>query len=273
MHLPQRKSRKEYSLEKKNQHYTFRNYNIQTPINGIRGMAIMAEKSLDHPEQAREDIHKILKSFEYLEMLLDDILKMSKLESGNISFEEKTFDLREIIQQTVEFIEERAQEKQIMLCVEEMDITHTYVIGSPLHLRQVMQNIMSNAVKFTDKGGKLRIWCGEKILSEDHVIFEFICEDTAGYFLNNLRFLKILAVWLVYKDVENCYNFMYRKEKERGGHIDGKGQNMLYPAKKGSQAFEGCRRRKYNCLYLRSERYWQDRTDCPLFKTEKISDV
>ncbi len=154
------------------------NHDIQTPVNGIRGMAMMAEKSLDKPEEAREYIQKILKSSEYLEMLLADILRMSKLESGNISFEEKTFDLCEIIKQTIDFIEERAQEKQIALCVEQMDITHTYVIGSPLHLRQVMQNIMSNAVKFTDEGGEIRIWCEEKILSEDHVIFEFICEDT-----------------------------------------------------------------------------------------------
>lgn len=86
-------------------------HDIQTPVNGIRGMAMMAEKSLEEPQRAREYIEKIIRSSEYLEMLLDDVLRMSKLESGAISFEEKPFDLCEVIQNTTEFIEERANEK------------------------------------------------------------------------------------------------------------------------------------------------------------------
>lgn len=153
-------------------------HDIRTPVNGIRGMAMMAEKSLDNPKQAREYTEKIIRSLEYLEMLLEDVLHMSKLESGEISFEKKPFDLCEIIQDTIEFIEERAKEKDVSFEVENQNIVHRHVIGSPLHLRQVIQNIMSNAVKFTNPGGKVRVRCQEKTLKEDHMIFEFTCQDT-----------------------------------------------------------------------------------------------
>lgn len=153
-------------------------HDIRTPVNGIRGMAMMVEKSLDNPKQAREYTEKIIRSSEYLEMLLEDVLHMSKLESGKISFEEKSFNLCEIIQDTVEFIEERAKEKEISFEVESQDILHRHVIGSPLHLRQVIQNIMSNAVKFTNPGGTVQVKCQEKTLKEDHMIFEFTCQDT-----------------------------------------------------------------------------------------------
>lgn len=153
-------------------------HDIQTPVNGIRGMAMMAEKSLEQPEQAKEYIEKIIRSSEYLEMLLDDVLQMSKLESGSISFEEKPFDLGEVIKNTAEFIEERAKEKEVRFELKNSDISHEHVIGSPLHVRQVMQNVMSNAVKFTNPGGKVEISCQEKILKEDRMILEFICQDT-----------------------------------------------------------------------------------------------
>lgn len=153
-------------------------HDIRTPINGIKGMASIAGKSLDKPERAKECIDKIIVSADYLYALLDDILRMSKLETGEVFFEEKAFDMQEILEETSAFIAERAKEKQIDFTCEIKEIVHTHVIGSPLHFRQVLQNIMSNAVKFNRIGGQIKVSCREVSEIGGQVKFEFVCEDT-----------------------------------------------------------------------------------------------
>lgn len=153
-------------------------HDIRTPINGIKGMASIAGKSLDKPERAKECIDKIIVSADYLYELLDDILRMSKLETGEIFFEEKAFDMQEVLEETNAFIAERAKEKQIDFTCEIKNIVHTHVIGSPLHFRQVLQNVMSNAVKFNRIGGQIKVSCREVSEIEGQVKFEFVCEDT-----------------------------------------------------------------------------------------------
>ena len=153
-------------------------HDIRTPLNGIKGMASIAGNSLDTPERARECIDKIIVSADYLYALLDDILRMSKLESGEIFFEEKAFDVRKVVEETCAFIMERAREKQIHFSYDITDIVHTHVIGSPLHFRQVIQNVMSNAVKFNRLGGRIDVICREVSKMDRDVMFEFVCTDT-----------------------------------------------------------------------------------------------
>lgn len=154
-------------------------HDIRTPINGIRGMAVLAKKSIGNSEKTKDCIEKILYSSDYLQELLDDILRLSKLESGKIFFEEKPFDLKELITQTAEFIKEQANEKQVHFSLDMAQVTHTHVIASPLHLRQVMQNILSNAIKFNRPGGRIDVICRESAhLDPKKMIFEFICSDT-----------------------------------------------------------------------------------------------
>ncbi len=153
-------------------------HDIRTPLNGIKGMASIAGKSLETPERAKECIDKIIVSADYLYALLDDILRMSKLETGEIFFEEKAFDMQEVLEETSAFIAERAKEKQIDFTCEIKEIVHTHVIGSPLHFRQVLQNVMSNAVKFNRVGGQIKVTCREVSETEGQANFEFVCEDT-----------------------------------------------------------------------------------------------
>lgn len=153
-------------------------HDIRTPINGIKGMAAIAGKSLDKPERAKECIDKITVSANYLYALLDDILRMSKLETGEIFFEEKAFDMREVLEETNAFITERAREKQIDFSCDIEEIVHTHVIGSPLHFRQVIQNVMSNAVKFNRVGGQIKVTGREMEESEGKAEYEFVCTDT-----------------------------------------------------------------------------------------------
>ena len=153
-------------------------HDIQTPINGIKGMAMVAGGSLDTPERAKECIDKIIVSADYLHALMDDILRMSKLQSGEIFLEEKAFDVKKVLEETFAFIMERAREKQIHFSYDIGEIVHTHVIGSPVHFRQVLQNIMSNAVKFNQEGGRVDVTGREVSVTEHTVLFEFVCADT-----------------------------------------------------------------------------------------------
>ena len=153
-------------------------HDIQTPINGIKGMAMVAGSSLDTPERAKECIDKIIVSADYLHALMDDILRMSKLQSGEIFLEEKAFDVKKVLEETFAFIMERAREKQIHFSYDIGEIVHTHVIGSPVHFRQVLQNIMSNAVKFNQEGGRVDVTGREVSVTDHTVLFEFVCADT-----------------------------------------------------------------------------------------------
>lgn len=153
-------------------------HDIRTPINGIKGMAMVAGGSLNEPERLKECIDKIIVSADYLYALLDDILRMSKLESGEIYLEEKAFDMKKVLEETFAFIIERSREKQIHFSYDMSELIHTHVIGSPLHFRQVLQNVMSNAVKFNQKDGRVDVRCREVSATEDTAFFEFICADT-----------------------------------------------------------------------------------------------
>ena len=154
-------------------------HDIRTPINGIRGMAVVAKRSLDNKERVDDCLDKILYSSDYLKELLDNILRLSKLESGNMVFEERAIDLKALIERTASFIKEQAAEKNVKFSLDLSGLTHTRVIGSPIHLRQIMQNVMSNAVKFNKVGGEVNVICKEQTCAKpDKMIFEFICSDT-----------------------------------------------------------------------------------------------
>ncbi len=155
-------------------------HDVRTPINGIRGMAAIARRRIRNPEDVEECLDKILSSSDYLLDLVNDVLRMSKLESGKVLLEEKSFNLKEIITETVSFIEVQAAEKNIHFINESLDLTHPDLIGSPLHIRQIIQNIMTNAIKYTPSGGEIRISCRElpSPSAPEQAVFEFTCADT-----------------------------------------------------------------------------------------------
>lgn len=153
-------------------------HDVRTPINGIRGMVAIARRHQDNPEELENCMQKILSSSNYLLDLVNDVLRMSKLESGKVILEEKPFNLTTIITETVSFIDIQAAEKQLHFHVAPIDVTHPYLIGSPLHVRQIIQNIMSNAVKYTPPGGSILIDCKEISSTTDTATFTFTCTDT-----------------------------------------------------------------------------------------------
>ncbi len=154
-------------------------HDIRTPINGIRGMADIGLSVEGNPEQSRNCFTKIISASNFLLELVNNVLDMSKLESGEIQLEEKPFDLRELVRDAAISVETQAAGQGIAFTMEELEPeAHWHVIGSPLHIRQVLQNIMSNAVKYNKENGSIHISCHEVSCEGEQAVFVFTCADT-----------------------------------------------------------------------------------------------
>ena len=154
-------------------------HDIRTPINGICGMVNMAEHYAGDLEKQTEYRTKIKEASNLLLELVNEILDMSKLESGEIVLEEIPFNLSSISREVFSVIEQMAAEQNIRIVWEKKEITHRDFIGSPGYVKRVMMNILSNAVKYNRENGHIYISCME-IPSEQPgmTTMEFICRDT-----------------------------------------------------------------------------------------------
>ena len=154
-------------------------HDIRTPINGIRGMVNMADHYADDMEKQTEYRTKVKEASNLLLELVNDVLDMSKLESGEVVLEESPFNLSSIFREVFNVIEQMAAEQNIQIVWEKKEIIHRDLIGSPMYVKRVMMNILSNAVKYNRENGQIYISCRE-IQSEqpEMTIMEFVCRDT-----------------------------------------------------------------------------------------------
>ena len=154
-------------------------HDIRTPINGICGMLDMADHYADDMEKQAECRTKIKEASNLLLELVNEVLDMSKLESDEVVLEEIPFNLSSISREVFVVIEQIAAEQNIRIEWEKKEITHRDLIGSPGHVKRVMMNILSNAVKYNRENGKIYISCME-IPSEQPgmTTMEFVCRDT-----------------------------------------------------------------------------------------------
>ena len=154
-------------------------HDIRTPINGICGLVNMADHYADDMEKQTEYRTKIREASNLLLELVNDVLDMSKLESGEIVLEEIPFNLSSISREVFAVIEQMAAEQNIRIVWEKKEITHWDFIGSPGYVKRVMMNILSNAVKYNRENGQIYISCME-IPSEqpEMTTMEFVCRDT-----------------------------------------------------------------------------------------------
>ena len=154
-------------------------HDIRTPINGIRGLVNMADHYADDMERQTEYRTKVKEASNLLLELVNDVLDMSKLESGEIVLEEIPFNLSSISREVFVVIEQMAAEQNIRVAWEKKEITHRDFIGSPGYVKRVMMNILSNAVKYNKENGQIYVSCVE-IPSEqpEMTTMEFVCRDT-----------------------------------------------------------------------------------------------
>ena len=154
-------------------------HDIRTPINGICGMLDVADHYADDMEKQTECRAKIKEASYLLLELVNEVLDMSKLESDEVILEEIPFNLSCISREVFVVIEQIAAEQNIRIVWEKKEIIHRDLIGSPGHVKRVMMNILSNAVKYNRANGQIYISCRE-IPSEQPgmTTMEFVCRDT-----------------------------------------------------------------------------------------------
>ena len=154
-------------------------HDIRTPINGICGMINVADHYADNMEKQTECRAKIKEASHLLLELINEVLDMSKLESDEVVLEEIPFNLNSISEEILGVIEHMAAEQNIRILWEKKEVTHWNLIGSPVHVKRTLMNILSNAVKYNKENGYVYISCRE-IPSKQTAMttLEFVCRDT-----------------------------------------------------------------------------------------------
>ena len=154
-------------------------HDIRTPINGICGMINVADHYADNMEKQTECRAKIKEASHLLLELINEVLDMSKLESDEVVLEDIPFNLNSIFEEILGVIEHMAIEQNIRIIWEEKEVTHWNLIGSPVHVKRILMNILSNAVKYNKENGYVYISCRE-IPSKQTAMptLEFVCRDT-----------------------------------------------------------------------------------------------
>ena len=154
-------------------------HDIRTPMNAIMGMTAVAAMHVDDHDRLLDCLHKITVSSRHLLALINDVLDMSKIESGKITLSEEEFNMAELVESLLTIIRPQITAKHQHLKVNISHIIHEDVVGDTLRLSQVFVNIMGNAVKFTPEEGDISFGISETAsLIKGQACYEFVFEDT-----------------------------------------------------------------------------------------------
>jgi signal transduction histidine kinase/DNA-binding response OmpR family regulator len=137
-------------------------HDIRTPMNAIMGMTAIAAMNIDNKERVKDCLNKITVSSKHLLGLINEVLDMSKIESGKLVFSEEEFSLSDTIESIVTMFLPQTEARKQNFIVNIADVTHEEVIGDSMRLQQVFVNILGNAVKFTQEGGTINFNICEK---------------------------------------------------------------------------------------------------------------
>ncbi len=146
-------------------------HELRTPLNAILGFSTMMYNDPTLPENLHQNINIINRSGEHLLTLINDVLDMSKIEAGRVQLEQAAFDLGGMIRDVADMMQIRAQEKGLRLLVDQSSRFPRYIVGDEARLRQVLINLLGNAVKFTQQGG-VTLRLGTKKNKVSHLIME-----------------------------------------------------------------------------------------------------
>lgn len=155
-------------------------HDIRTPINGIRGIISIANHYPNDLQKQQECRDKAMEASGFLLDLVNHVLDMNKLESGTIVLERNPFDLLELFRDSNSIMEVQCQMDSITFVVDNHDMIHTHLLGSPIHIRQILQNIVGNAIKYNRPGGTVKVTCREISCEDGKAFYEMTCSDN-GY--------------------------------------------------------------------------------------------
>lgn len=153
-------------------------HDIRTPINGIRGMVEIGDRCPEDMARQADCRKKIWEASTLLLELVNEVLDMGKLESGEVVLENVPFDLPELMHEITDVLEKQAAERGIVLHREYGKLPHPRLVGSPLHVKRLLMNVLSNAIKYNRDKGRVMLDCFELSCTGDKVQICFVCADT-----------------------------------------------------------------------------------------------
>lgn len=188
-------------------------HDIRTPMNGIIGMTAIAASHIDDRERVQDSLQKITMASKHLLSLINEVLDMSKIESGKVQLVEEEFNLSDLVDNLIAMTSSQVKEHHHELKVNISNLTHEEVIGDSLRIQKVFTNIMGNAVKYTPDGGEIRLSISEKPSNQAKVgCYEFIFEDNGIGMRNEF--------------VDRIFEPFSRADDDRVAQIQGTGLGM-----------------------------------------------
>jgi len=188
-------------------------HDIRTPMNGIIGMTAIAGAHLDDKERVADCLSKIMVASKHLLGLLNEVLDMSKIESGNIKLQDEEFSLPDLVNDLITIVKPQIEEKHHEFLVSVRGIEHEKVIGDRQRIQQVFLNLLSNAIKYTPEGGKVQLILSEKPYHRKDVgYFEIVFEDN--------------GIGIDKEFLEHLFEPFTRAEDSRVAKIQGTGLGM-----------------------------------------------
>ena len=169
----------EARIKAKNDFLANMSHDIRTPMNAIVGFTALATSHIDQKELVQDYLNKITVSSQHLLSLINDVLDMSRIESGKMTLEETEVHLPDVIHDLRTIIHANVTAKQLNLNIETQDVTHEDIVIDKLRMNQIFLNILSNSIKFTPNGGTISFLVAEKKSPiPEHAVFEFRIKDT-----------------------------------------------------------------------------------------------
>lgn len=152
-------------------------HDIRTPMNGIIGMTAIAKANIDHPDKVMDSLDKISSASDHLLALINEVLDMSRIESGKFSLKKEPVNLPELISNVLLCIKPDLNKKGHTMHIRSSVLDYDMVIGDALHIQKILMNLLSNAVKYTPEGGEISIGLKEKLRRDGMVDIIFQVED------------------------------------------------------------------------------------------------
>lgn len=197
----------------KSQFLSNMSHDIRTPMNAVIGMTAIAGMHLNDPEKIKDCLNKITISSGHLLELINDVLDMSKIESGKIALNDVDFMLPEFLQSFLSIIQPQAKSKQLDLEISVNNLEHEQLTGDTLRINQILLNIVGNAIKFTPEGGKVSFQLHELPQKyKGYATYQFVISDT--------------GVGMPESFLEKIFQPFERAQSSTGSKVEGTGLGM-----------------------------------------------